>query len=244
MDKDELRRLAKQTGFDLATLEKDYALTWLLSGIYAKESKLMDVLIFKGGTAIRKVYFPEWRLSEDLDFTVAQKMEPQNMKQDFEQVFQMLKESCITYSFSSFNHRGFAVFAEVKFLGPLGFRNKITLDISLKEKMVEQPERIIVKPEYKDIPEFEMQVYSLNEILVEKIRSIFQRGKARDYYDAWRHKGRQVRPQQDQNAANPKVRDHRSRVQARSDIRRREAVRSQEVLDYRVGKTYEESPRF
>ena len=186
MDKDELRRLTKQTGFDLATLEKDYALSWLLSGIYAKESKLRDALIFKGGTAIRKVYFPEWRLSEDLDFTVTQKIEPQNMKQDFEQVFQLLKESGITYSFSSFSHRGFAIFAEVKFLGPLGFRNKITLDISLKEKMVEQPAWVTVKPEYRDIPEFEIQVYSMNEILVEKIRSIFQRGKARDYYDVWR----------------------------------------------------------
>lgn len=186
MDKDELRRLAKQSGFDLATLEKDYALTWLLNGIYSKGSGLGDMLVFKGGTAIRKVYFPEWRLSEDLDFTIVQKTEPQNMKQEFEQVFQLLKESGITYSFSSFNHRGFAVFAEVKFLGPLAFRNKITLDISLKEKMVEQPVRIIVKPEYKDIPEFEIQVYSLNEVLVEKIRSIFQRGKARDYYDVWR----------------------------------------------------------
>ncbi|MCL4436646.1 MAG: nucleotidyl transferase AbiEii/AbiGii toxin family protein [Thaumarchaeota archaeon] len=186
MDKDELRRLAKQTGFDLAALEKDYALTWLLGGIYSKESGLRDLLVFKGGTAIRKVYFPEWRLSEDLDFTVVQKIGPGMMKQEFERVFQLLKASGITYLFSSFNHRGFAVFAEVKFLGPLGFRNRITLDISLKEKMIEQPARIAVKPEYRDIPEFGIQVYSMNEILVEKIRSIFQGGKARDYYDVWR----------------------------------------------------------
>ena len=40
--------------------------------------------------------------------------------------------------------------------------------------------------EYEDIPEFEVLVYSPNEILVEKLRSILQRGKARDYYDVWR----------------------------------------------------------
>jgi predicted nucleotidyltransferase component of viral defense system len=32
-------------------------LTWLLSGIYWEDSKLRDILIFKGGTAIRKVTF-------------------------------------------------------------------------------------------------------------------------------------------------------------------------------------------
>jgi hypothetical protein len=63
---------------------------------------------------------------------------------------------------------------------------RFAYDISLKEKMIEKPMRIKVKPEYEDIPEFEVLVYSPNEILVEKLRSILQRGKARDYYDVWR----------------------------------------------------------
>jgi predicted nucleotidyltransferase component of viral defense system len=74
----------------------------------------------------------------------------------------------------------------VQFLGPLGFKNTIAHDISLKEKLVEEPVWKKVKPEYEDVPVFEIQVYSLNEILLEKIRSIMQRGKSRDYYDVWR----------------------------------------------------------
>lgn len=187
MDENELRRLARKTGFNVATLEKDYALTWLLSGIYWKESKLRDILIFKGGTAIRKIYFPEWRLSEDLDFTIMQEVDPQSLKQAFEQVFlSVSKRSSIVYSFTAFNAGEYAIFADVQFLGPIGFKNKIAHDISLKEKMVEKPLRMNVKPEYEDIPEFEVLVYSPNEILVEKLRSILQRGKARDYYDVWR----------------------------------------------------------
>jgi predicted nucleotidyltransferase component of viral defense system len=31
MDENDLRRQARKTGFDVATLEKDYALTWLLT---------------------------------------------------------------------------------------------------------------------------------------------------------------------------------------------------------------------
>jgi predicted nucleotidyltransferase component of viral defense system len=187
MNADQLRRLAKDTGFDVATLEKDYALTWLIAGIYSEDSNLKDILIFKGGTAIRKVYFPEWRLSEDLDFTILQRVNLEKVKQNFEQVFNSLKgKSGITYSFSAFNHGIYTILADVQFLGPLDFKNRIAHDISLKEKLVEEPERKKVKPEYEDIPEAKVLVYSLNEILVEKIRSIFQRGKARDYYDVWR----------------------------------------------------------
>ncbi len=187
MDENELRRRARKTGFNVATMEKDYALTWLLSGIYWEDSKLRDILIFKGGTAIRKIYFPEWRLSEDLDFTIMQEINPSDLKKGFEEVFLSInKRSNITYSFSAFNAGEYAIFADVQFLGPIGFKNKIAHDISLKEKMVEEPLRMNVKPEYEDIPEFEVLVYSPNEILVEKLRSILQRGKARDYYDVWR----------------------------------------------------------
>ena len=187
MDENELRRRARKTGFNVATLEKDYALTWLLSGIYQEDSKLREILIFKGGTAIRKIYFPEWRLSEDMDFTIMQEVDHSELKQDFEQVFSSVnKKSSINYSFTSFNAGEYAIFADVQFLGPIGFKNKIAHDISLKEKMIEKPMRIKVKPEYEDIPEFEVLVYSPNEILVEKLRTILQRGKARDYYDVWR----------------------------------------------------------
>jgi predicted nucleotidyltransferase component of viral defense system len=186
MDENDLRRQARKTGFDVATLEKDYALTWLLSSIYWNESKLKDLLIFKGGTAIRKIYFPEWRLSEDMDFTIIKQVDPQSLKQDFEEILETVnRTSGIIFSVSAFNAGEFAIFANIQFLGPMGFKNKISFDISLKEKLIEKPLQINVKPEY-EIPPFEVLVYSPKEILVEKLRSILQRGKARDYYDVWR----------------------------------------------------------
>ena len=116
-----------------------------------------------------------------------QEVDPSELKDGFEQVFSSVsKKSSINYSFTSFNAGEYAIFADVQFLGPIGFKNKIAHDISLTEKMIEKPMRIKIKPEYEDIPEFEVLVYSPNEILVEKLRSILQRGKARDYYDVWR----------------------------------------------------------
>ena len=187
MDEDELRRHSKTTGFDLATLEKDYAATWLLSGIYSGDSKIRNLLVLKGGTAIRKLYFPEWRLSEDLDFTALRRIAPKRVREHFDLMFKTLKDkSNIAYSFDRFTAGQHAILADVQFLGPLRFKNRIAHDISLLEKLVEEPKRRKVKTEYADVPEFTALVYSLNEILIEKIRSIFQRGKARDYYDVWR----------------------------------------------------------
>jgi predicted nucleotidyltransferase component of viral defense system len=52
--------------------------------------------------------------------------------------------------------------------------------------MVLEPEHRPIRTNYLDLVEFEVLVYSLSEILVEKIRSIMQRGYSRDYYDVWR----------------------------------------------------------
>ncbi|MDP3705134.1 MAG: nucleotidyl transferase AbiEii/AbiGii toxin family protein [Legionellaceae bacterium] len=49
-------------------IEKDYALSYVLAGI-ARESKLSHSLIFKGGTALKKLFFGDYRFSEDLDFS-------------------------------------------------------------------------------------------------------------------------------------------------------------------------------
>jgi len=49
-------------------LERDYLLSWILVGI-SHVPALRDTLVFKGGTALRKSYFDDYRFSEDLDFS-------------------------------------------------------------------------------------------------------------------------------------------------------------------------------
>lgn len=183
---DDIKRIAKEKGKAAGVIEKDYALTWLLYGIYHKKSPIRDALVFKGGTAIRKVFFPEiWRFSEDLDFTVVDEEEPQKIIDGFNNVFRILaEESGITYT-GDFNAGSKSIFGTVQFVGPLNHKNKIEHDISLIEQLVEDPILKAVKADYPDIPKFSAKVYSLNEVLTEKIRSAFQRTKARDYYDVW-----------------------------------------------------------
>ena len=64
----EIRRHARVAGVEPRTMELDYVLGWALRGI-ARHSYLARRLVFKGGTCLRKCYFPAYRFSEDLDFT-------------------------------------------------------------------------------------------------------------------------------------------------------------------------------
>lgn len=55
----EVSQLAFRTQMSDRVIEKDYVLTWLLAGI--ADSSLADHLAFKGGTALKKIYFPDYR---------------------------------------------------------------------------------------------------------------------------------------------------------------------------------------
>lgn len=188
MNDRELRVLARKVGSNPATLEKDYALTWLLRGFYLEKSRLRDAFVLKGGTAIRKAYFPDrWRFSEDLDFTVTKAVIPEQAREATQWIFdELMKESGIRYELEAFHSNEGAIICTVKFTGPLNHKNKIKLDVSLTEKMVLQPEWRSIKTTFPGMPEFKILAYSLLEILTEKIRSIMQRGYSRDYYDVWR----------------------------------------------------------
>jgi hypothetical protein len=51
-----------------AVIERDYVLAWFLTGLAGHP--LREVLAFKGGTALRRCWFEDYRFSEDLDFTL------------------------------------------------------------------------------------------------------------------------------------------------------------------------------
>jgi hypothetical protein len=71
----ELRREARRRKLALHLIEKDYVLGWLLSAIYS--SSVSSLISFKGGTDLSKVFFHgNWRLSEDLDFTIPSQGSP------------------------------------------------------------------------------------------------------------------------------------------------------------------------
>ncbi len=66
--KTRLREHSKLNNVTQHVIEQDYLLSWLLEA-FSENSLLSDTLVFKGGTALKKCYFKNYRFSEDLDFT-------------------------------------------------------------------------------------------------------------------------------------------------------------------------------
>lgn len=85
----EIARLAHRLGLGDKTIEKDYVLTWTLLAI--AESPLRNRLAFKGGTALKKVYVPDYRFSEDLDFTLLDDISNDGLTAALEPLFAWLR---------------------------------------------------------------------------------------------------------------------------------------------------------
>ena len=62
-----IRTLAAKEKLDPGIIEKDYVLSKALMAL-SQVDGFQAALIFKGGTALKKCYYRQWRFSEDLDF--------------------------------------------------------------------------------------------------------------------------------------------------------------------------------
>jgi predicted nucleotidyltransferase component of viral defense system len=173
-------------------LERDYCLAWLLCAL--AQSDLREVLAFKGGTALKRCYFPEYRFSEDLDFTLLSDTTFEDFQKRLEIVYAAVKErSGIGFAFDrkdTNSHTNSHTFY-LKYTGPLPSGNDVKVDITIREHIVFQlQDRTILQAyeEFSDIPEERLiQVYSLEEITAEKLMALADRARnePRDLYDLW-----------------------------------------------------------
>jgi predicted nucleotidyltransferase component of viral defense system len=188
----EINAVAKKYKLKDTQIEKDYVLSWLLLGI-SRSSLLSASLVFKGGTVLKKAYFPEYRFSEDLDFTLLDDtITNDRLVNEFEKVYAFLKEEAnITVQFKESNtHISGSLAFYVNYIGPLQaslISRDLKIDITRGEILefpIETKSIIIL---YSDLPQesFSMQCYSLAEIIIEKMAALMGRTEPRDLYDFW-----------------------------------------------------------
>lgn len=179
-----VRVLARQDGVTAGLAEKNYVNSWILYAIY--DSELAKDFVFKGGTALSKLYFPEiWRFSEDLDFTASDPGDLQSKQASALSSVEAI--SGIRFEISNYHVAGDPVEyvqVDVQYDAVLGQRNTTKLDISFDEKLAFDSETH--EHSFEDVPTFSLEAYCVEEVLVEKLRSIYQRARARDYYDIYR----------------------------------------------------------
>lgn len=186
----EIQQKANAVGVRDQQIEKDYILSWILFGI-SKHEQLSKTIVFKGGTVLKKVYFNDYRFSEDLDFTLLnEEIHNEQIFTWFKEVFEFIKdEANIPLEIIDNNeHEDGGINFYISYIGPLGGQGnnkKVKVDISRSEQLVFEPIMNDVFIGFSDLEEHQILCYPLEEVLVEKMRSVMQRMQARDFYDIW-----------------------------------------------------------
>jgi len=203
-----LQEARQKHGLPWEVLERDYLLSWVLAGIQ-RVDVLNSTLAFKGGTALKKCFFGDYRFSEDLDFTGVGAV-PGGVKMDV-----AMQEACNQASklldpyapveivcerhVEREPHPGgqaaFDIHARLPWQRQA--QTNVMVEISIDETLLRPPLRRAIIHDYGEPFDTEVLVYSLEEIVAEKLRAILQharllerrgwvRSRARDYYDLWR----------------------------------------------------------
>ena len=189
-------RLAREGGRRIpeAVLERDYCLAWFLVGL--SRSDLRGSLAFKGGTAIKRCYFGDYRFSEDLDFTLTAELTFEDIRAGLEPIFgEVERSSGVVFRFlreDRLRHVNSHTFY-LAYEGPLPARSasEVKVDVTIKESLVlPLVDRPVVQGynEYDDLPDdATIRTYSLEEIAVEKVVALGDRARnePRDLFDIW-----------------------------------------------------------
>lgn len=184
------------------TVDKDYVLGHFLSLLVEHfEGKL----VFKGGTCLRKCYIENYRFSEDLDFTALDKdfiLERKSLESLAKTLEEKSGIQCFVEKIKPLlfkdQPKGFQVY--IKYWGANHSKNqrplpsnrwhtKIKLEVSTDELMLLPVSSLkIIHPYSDELTGAEHSpCYSVNEIVVEKLRALKQRSYTapRDFYDLY-----------------------------------------------------------
>ncbi len=177
----ELKKIAVKEGVPQAVVEKDLVLSVALKTIATSE--LGKHVVFKGGTAIRKVYFKEARFSEDLDFNAIGLSRNECLKL-LEEALENKSIDGIDFGKVEEEKTAAGLKAAVKSLGPLAYAQRIRFDFNFRENFAQTPSRKALIDAYA-IGKAEINVLSIEEIFAEKLHALGSRSAPRDLYDAW-----------------------------------------------------------
>jgi predicted nucleotidyltransferase component of viral defense system len=190
----------------LLIIERDYIQSYILAGI-ASRPALKDRLIFKGGTALKKVHFREYRFSEDLDFSAIDAPTGLALEDELERAISTARamagqhadiELALEPYVQREAHPGGQQAFTVRIQYPWHPRPmvNIKLEITHDEPVLVTPLVLPVVHAYDEPLEVAITLYALEEICAEKLRATRQtlaklekkgwaRSRGRDYYDLW-----------------------------------------------------------
>jgi len=203
--KKELTEKSELWGVPPDTVDKDWVLGHFLSAFFQVDRHL-EVLVFKGGTCLRKCRFPDYRFSEDLDFTSISPDYKLTREKIIKAIDIVQYNSGILFHLAELRDliykdelAGFQ--ARIQYWGanhgknqlpptPERWLTSIKLEVTTYELMEFEKENCLIDHPYSDrdsISKIMIPCYDLKEVMAEKIRSLIQRSYTapRDIFDIW-----------------------------------------------------------
>ncbi|MCI0450812.1 MAG: nucleotidyl transferase AbiEii/AbiGii toxin family protein [Candidatus Latescibacteria bacterium] len=178
-------------------VEKDYVLGWLLA-VLAKHPITSTKWTFKGGTCLKKCFFETYRFSEDLDFTLDTDAPYTDaaIRGTLQEIARSVAELSGVYAPED-EVRVEAIMGpgerltfqgRIYYRGPLqrgGDLARVLFDLTRLETIVSPAVLREVFHPYPDaLPAgATVRTYSLDEVLAEKTRALYERTRPRDLYD-------------------------------------------------------------
>ena len=202
-----LKSLAREQGVDLEIIQKDYAISYLLAAI-ARTAGLGEKIVLKGGTALKKLCYPNYRFSEDLDYST--------LKLGVLPKVNELLQAAVDHMAGLLQERGpfdvqvepltlrlphsgkqMAYTVRVRFPDQRQALCRLKVEITVDEPVLLKTQDRLILHGFGEKLETSVSGYALEEIVAEKLRALLQSRQkladrgwgasrvCRDYYDLW-----------------------------------------------------------
>jgi predicted nucleotidyltransferase component of viral defense system len=175
MDLNEIRRRARLLGIDQRHVEGDYVLNHLLAAL-AEQAR---GVILRGGTALARIYWPDFRLSEDIDLIAEGSIDTEFLQGV---VGIAIKTTGLPLRIEIGNFRDGRSRSLVRW-----GKSELLIDISANEHAFMPPVDGLLALPYRDLRSAPRRMLTMahTEILGNKWFMLSDRREPRDLYDIW-----------------------------------------------------------
>jgi uncharacterized protein len=202
-----LRTYARDCGVRLDIVEKDFAISYLLRAI-AETPGLGEKVVLKGGTALKKMYYQDYRFSEDLDYSTVRLGPMAGIAQSMQEAVRRMAERLDERGPFEVRHETLtlkqphpgdqaAYLVRVRYPGQREALCRLKVEITVDEPVLLPVEKRPILHDFGEEFSGSLGVYALAEIVAEKLRALLQSQEhlaergwgasrvCRDYYDLW-----------------------------------------------------------
>lgn len=181
IDLDMLKLQAVKTGLGIKYLSKEERISIILKQLHQIFSD--GNIVLKGGTAFNRGYLyatKKGRFSEDIDLDYRKHIPLDEKIQQIKK--NMKKISDFTVSPPRIHHR--TIRFDCQYTNQIEEKDRVQVEFYLSEKKsVGSPQKILLQSQYLPVEATNFTVYPLEELLAQKIISLYRRKEGKDIYD-------------------------------------------------------------